>query len=335
MSIGKNLELPQDAHLSRYFRLGRHALFAGLKLIQVSIGDRVLVPSFICRDLLASIHAVGAIPTFYEINRCMEPISLPNMEGIRAIVAVNYFGFPQDLSLFREYCIQNNAYLIEDNAHGYLSQDGTGNLLGSRGDLGIFSIRKTFLLPDGAMLLVNKKELKSNVAQQLPFRSGGLSINFLMRQVLIKLQHSTGIGMLTIGKDLKRFFRLLYTGYPITPLRPEDEYELPPEPAPHRYIIKFLHNIDVEGEITRRRRLFHLFHNKLASLDIQPVYTELAPGTVPYGYPFFGEGQAYKEAIILAKSEGYDCFYWPDLPSSIEHDAPLYYKKLLMINFTT
>ncbi len=333
MSIEKNLGLPQDSHVSRFFRLGRHALFAGLNMIQVGVGDRVLVPSFICRDILSSIYAIGAIPTFYDINRYMEPISFPNMQGIRAVVAINYFGFPQELSLFREYCMQNDAYLIEDNAHGYLSRDEIGNLLGSRGDLGIFSIRKTLLLPDGAMLLVNKKELESNVADQLPFRNGVLSINFLIRQIFTKLQHKTGIGVLTIGKNLKRLFRLLYTGHSITPLRPEDEYELPPEPTPHKYLLKVLYNIDVQKEITRRRRLFHIFHDKLASLNIQPVYNELPPGTVPYGYPFFCEGQAYKEALAIIKSEGYDCYGWPDLPSKIVENAPTFYKSLYMVNF--
>lgn len=317
----------------RYFRLGRHAFLAALKILQLQPGDLVLVPAFICRDLLASIHAVGAIPVFYEVSRGMRPVNLPNVGGVCAVIAVNYFGFPQDLSPYRIYCERNGSTLIEDNAHGYLSCDETGMLLGTRGDLGIFSIRKTLSLPDGAMLIVNNAELKSRMDQQLPCRKDLLPINFWIKRGLTWLQRKTGITFLAIGKDLVRFLRYLCTGHTITPLSLASEFEMPPEPAPHCRSIAALPNLDQVSEIARRRRLYGEFHKRLTSLNIQPVFGTLPAGVAPYGYPFYSDAHTAKVAIKLARKQGFDCAYWPDLPANVVQNAPLYYQSLLIVNF--
>ena len=116
----------------RLFSLGRYALLAALRVTGVSPGDKVLVPGFICRDLLASIHAVQGTPVFYPVDRTLAPQSLLAAQGAKAILAVNYFGFPQSLEPFRRYCAEHGASLIEDNAHGFLSRDALGHALGSR-----------------------------------------------------------------------------------------------------------------------------------------------------------------------------------------------------------
>lgn len=317
----------------RYFRLGRHALLAALNILHLQPGDRVLVPAFICRDLLASIHAVGAIPVFYEIGSDMKPVKLPEGNGVRAILAVNYFGFPQDLLPFRTYCEHHGATLIEDNAHGFLSCDETGKPLGTRGDLGIFSIRKTFVLPDGAMLMVNKPELQANLGHQLPSRDQRLPLSFWFKRGLSWLQRKTGIALLGMGQDFARRLRYWRTGYAIAPLLPENEFEMPPDPAPHIYSISALPKLDFGSEASRRRRLYDEFHTKLASLNIQPVFGEMSAGIVPYGYPFFADEQTAQEAIRLARKQGLDCIHWPDLPAAVASTAPLHYRSLWMVNF--
>jgi len=138
-----------------FFSLARHALLQGLKLAGVGSGDSVMMPEFICRELLASVHLAGAQPVFYPVDEQLKPVSLPTGKNIKAVVAVDYFGFPQDVAPFRKFCDSQGAVLIEDNAHGFLSRDPGGQLLGLRGDMGILSIRKTFPLPDGGALVVN------------------------------------------------------------------------------------------------------------------------------------------------------------------------------------
>jgi hypothetical protein len=324
----------KDFSRVRFFRFGRHALLAALKVINIQLGDRVLVPAFICRDLLAPIHVLGAIVVFYEIGPDMKPLSLPDVPGLQAVLAVNYFGFPQDLAPFRLYCKAHDAILIEDNAHGFLSRDETGIFLGARGDLGIFSIRKTFALPDGAMMMVNKSALQGSLEPQLAFSDQTLPISFWIKRYLSWLQRKTGIALLTIGKSIARSIRYWRTGYAIAPLLPENEFEMPDNPALHRYTMSTLSKLNLPQESDRRRNLYIVFTNLFAPLNIKPVFQNLPVGTVPYGYPFYANDKAAQIATRLARKQGFDCIHWPDLPEAVAPTAPSHYQSLWMVNFT-
>ena len=50
------------------------------------------------------------------------------------------------------------SWIIEDNAHGFLSNDEKGVCLGSRTDIGLLSIRKSAFLPNGAAMIINNKK---------------------------------------------------------------------------------------------------------------------------------------------------------------------------------
>jgi len=316
-----------------YYRLARYALYEALRCIQIVPGDRVLLPAFICRDMLASIHAAGAVPVFYEVGRDLKPLELPVVDRMRAVVAVNYFGFPQDLLVFHRYCSSNSAVLIEDNAHGFLSCDAAGRFLGERGDFGIFSIRKTFLLPDGAMLMANTLEWQSCMSEQLPFRRESLPSSFWMNYYLSGIDRKTGIAFHALGQDLIRKLRYLRTGHAIAPLVSADEFEMPLLPAPHRVSMAMFARQDFAGEIERRRMLYGEFHESLSLLHIKPLFHDLPEGTVPYGYPFYAEKSAAQQVARVARSRGFDCIQWPALPAAVEHEAPLHYKTLWLVNF--
>lgn len=317
----------------RYFRFGRHALLAALNILQLRPGDSVLVPAFICRDLLAPMHAMGANLVFYEVGLDMRPVNLPDGNDVRAVLAVNYFGFSQDMLPFRIYCEHHGAALIEDNAHGYLSCDENGSPLGTRGDFGVFSIRKTFALPDGALLVVNKPEWQGHLAPQLPCRSELLASTYWVKHGLAWLQRKTGVALLAMGQDLARYLRRLHTGHAIAPLLPANEFEMPPEPAPHSHSMALLPNLDRVSEVSRRRRLYLEFQARFSGLNIQPVFGELPVGVAPYGYPFYADIHTAQMATKLARKQGLDCIHWPDLPAAVSLNAPLHYQSLWMVNF--
>lgn len=328
-----NLDAGFGFNTTRYFRLARHALAAGLEVLRLQSGDKVLVPAFICRDLLASIHAVGAEPLFYEVDIGLRPVLLEENPSVRAVLAVNYFGFPQDLRIFQDYCERTGAHLIEDNAHGFLSADAEGSILGTRGDLGIHSMRKTFILPDGAALVVNSPALQNHVPNQLAFLQSGLGISFRLKRLLSSMQRSLRLPALAWMQNLVRWVRYIRTGHAITPLAEENEYELPSDPAPHQYIVKALKVIDKQGESQRRRGLYQRFQLQLAYFSIQPVFTSLPPNTVPYGFPFYASDSDAALVVKVARSAGLDCVRWPDLPKAVALRAPVHYQSLWMINF--
>ncbi len=318
---------------SRYFSLGRHALAAAFQLILIEKGDCVLVPAFICRDILSALKQAGAIPVFYPVTRDLTPEFFPEAEKARAVLAVNYFGFPQPLKPFRELCDRYGTALIEDNAHGFLSRDENGRLLGSRGDVGITSIRKTLLIPDGAVLSLNRPEWMHRLLPSIGCSQQPLPKRFFIKRAVRSIQSYTGFPLKTAGGKLTRYFRKLRTGYELPQPSPEVENVIPGDPAIHCVSLDLIRNFDEEREVKRRIRLYDEFHDRLSAFDIEPVFKSLPRHTVPYLYPFRADQKTVLHVMRLAQNSGFDCIHWPDLPTQIAGNAPDHYLNVWGVNF--
>ena len=82
----------------RYYSLARYAPLDALRLLSVGHGRRVLLPSFLCRDLLVPITLLGAAPCWYEVEPGLTPAGSPDTwPEADAVLAINYFGFRQDM----------------------------------------------------------------------------------------------------------------------------------------------------------------------------------------------------------------------------------------------
>jgi len=317
----------------RLFSLGRYALLAALRIARVAPGDKVLVPAFVCRDLLASIHAVQAEPLFYPVDRTLGPQLLPSAQGARAVLAVNYFGFPQELEPFRAYCAKHDATLIEDNAHGFLSCDAIGDPLGSRGDLGFVSLRKTIATPDGAALLLNRADWADRLPAPLPCRGDPLPAGFVAKRVLGGIQVATGVRVRSLAERTVRYARRLRGGRDFSSSLPDPETLIPGEPAIHCESVRILEKIDAEGEIERRRALYREFRRDLRSLNLEPVFEDLPPGVAPCGYAFRAGDSGAAAVARIARNVGFACSRWPDLPVAVAPDAPEFYRNVWLLNF--
>lgn len=317
----------------RYFSYGRYALLSGLAAIGIKKGDSILVPAFICRDLLASIHSIGAQPVFYPVNRKLQlavpPTDLPSA---KAVLAVNFFGFPQDLAPFEEYCSNSGAILIEDNAHGLFSQDEMGRFLGTRGDIGIFSLRKTISLPDGAALLLNRSDDNWTLAPQLPFSKAPPSKGFLIKKGLRRLVPFMGISLPRMLTTLGRLVRKLRTGHEIAPSPPDAERCLPGSAIPCQGLPGILAQVDPDREIQRRRETYQAVGAIILEGGGEPVFDDLPPGTAPYVFPFRATESALKRIKSLLADVGLECHPWPDLPDAVAPTAPEHYK-VWMVGF--
>lgn len=322
-----------NAKTIRYFSLGRHALVAALKMLQIGRGDSVLIPEFICRDLLASLHALQVEPLFYPVDRQLAPVDLPTRPDVKAVLAVNFFGFPQEIAPFRRYCESNKAFLIEDNAHGFLSSDAQGIRLGSRGDLAIFSYRKTFHMINGAGLQANREDLVQRLPDGMDCSDANLPPNFLIKKALWKVQDATGISITPYGEKMVRGIRKAFTGNAIPAPDPESEFTIPDAAAIHCDSIRILEHIHVSDEIKRRRGLFHEFRLVLKDIDIDPVFNELPENVSPYGFAFRASPANAARVAVIASDKGFNSAFWPCLPSEIVAAAPEYYKNVYWVNF--
>lgn len=318
----------------RYFSFGRNALVEGLAAAGVGKGDKILIPGFICREVLSAINSIGAVPTYYKVDKNLKMYEAPeNLPHVKAILFVNYFGFPQNLSSFRKYCNRTGAILIEDNAHGLFSQDDDGRYLGTRGDIGIFSLRKTIPMPDGAALVVNNPDIAYKLKPQIPFNAKYEPASFKIKQGLRRLVPLIGATSVQSVTSCIRFFRKLLTGYEIYPSMSNDEYILPDQVAPCANLFSYLSAVDIVEEKGRRRELYNWIDTLLKHLDCEPVFKTFPDYVVPYCYPFYAGHSKISKIKKLLNKQSLQCFQWPDLPKAVEPIAPEHYRNMWLVQF--
>ena len=321
----------------RYYAYGRQALVEALRLANVLPGDEVLVPALICKDVLSSIHTVGAKPVFYQVDKTLTPVLLPNSSLIKAVIAVNYFGFAQDLKPFLDYCKKFSVKLIEDNAHGYLSANVDGVLLGNRAPLGITSIRKTMRIPDGARLHISDKQLSEllpdQLPPQLPLNEKPLGTRYLLQQRFSKVERLTRLPLLRWVRSIVRLRRYLLTGEFIATSTTLAETEVVVPVGPRESSMKQIQKLDEQAEAKRRTELYGRVSSALDKSKITSIHGHLPKNCIPYGFPFFGDTEAARDVQRLVNRFGVEVIRWPDLPEAVVADAPDHYSNLWLVNF--
>ncbi len=151
------LPFPFEAEGVRYYYFARNAVWTAVKLLGLARRE-VLVPAYHHGVEVEALIDAGAVPRFYPLGSGLEidPVDLVSRIGpaTAAVYVIHYLGFPQPLDAVAEACRARGIPLIEDCALAALSSDGE-RPLGSRGDVGIFCLYKTFPVPNGGVLVVN------------------------------------------------------------------------------------------------------------------------------------------------------------------------------------
>jgi len=322
-----------DGQEAKYFSLARQALCLALKAAGVGQGDVVLLPDLICADILPAITSLGGKPVYYPVDKALEP-QLEGHVGMaaKAVIAVNYFGFSQRLEACRAYCSQYGAILIEDNAHGLFSRNAEGVLLGTRGDFGVFSLRKTLPLMNGAVLVRNQNEVQVTALPSKQMSVMPVSQVWRAKQLMRTLVPLIGPVGLQSLLNIGRFCRGL--------LSPEGESEVNSAhngaidlEAPYADFYVDIAKTDVAEEVKRRRALYVWVESYLQGYPCSPVFRSLGDNVVPYGYPFYAEEQDMAVICKRLKQQGLAYFSWPNLPEEVEADVPAWYKKIRVVQF--
>lgn len=143
-----------------YLNSGRSALDIGIKLLSLKKNTNILVPEIIC-DVVIEILLKNKLKIiYYKLDNKFRPIwsdlYKKSFNKISCILMVHFFGYPQNLSKFKELTKRKKIYLIEDNCHS-LNISYKGNILGTNGDIGIDAPRKIISnLYSGGRLFINK-----------------------------------------------------------------------------------------------------------------------------------------------------------------------------------
>ena len=174
---------------------GSTALIAALRLLEVKIGDEVIVPSHTFIASSTCIDQVGATPVFVDVEEeyhtlCPDAVEAAISSRTKAIIAVHLYGQPINPRIF-EISKSQGIPLIEDSAQAH-GAEINGRRIGSLGDLATFSFfpsKNMAVGGDGGALLANRPDLADKVGMAIDhgrldkYRHDFLGSNFRLSEM--------------------------------------------------------------------------------------------------------------------------------------------------------
>jgi len=253
----------------RLFRFGRHALFEGIRSLDLEAGDQVLVPAYHHGSEVEALIRSGLECRFYAGTEALEPDEdeLEELIGrrVRALHLTHYLGFPQNAPHWRRWCHDRGLLLIEDAAQAWLSSTG-GRPVGSFGEVAIFSVYKTVGVAYGGVLFcpAGARAVSDHAGREL----GQLA----ERHLLWLLQRSP-LGWRGRAREGDGEYAA------------EADFDLGDPGAPPSTAVSFLlPRLADPGIPARRRAAYRLLLEGLAEHVPQP-FRELPPGASPFLFP--------------------------------------------------
>lgn len=155
---------PFDVRNATYFYRARNAIYHLFRALHFQAGDTVLVPDYHSGNEVWAIRAAGASVAFYPVRRDLS-LDLDAVRRLcrnyhpRALFVIHYLGWPQPMNELMSLCRERGMLLIEDCALSLFSEYH-GHPLGSLGDYAVFCLYKTLPVPNGGMLVQNRRVLE-------------------------------------------------------------------------------------------------------------------------------------------------------------------------------
>lgn len=301
-----------------YYGMGKAALRDGLDHLGCRSTGNVLVPAYLPDGVVEPILELGLEPRYYSIEADLGPDLADLVARIdaesRAVMVVHYFGFPQPrfeevLSLATD----RDLFVVDNSAHSPFSRRDS-RLLGTFGDVGFTSFRKTLPLPDGALLVGDGV---SACASPLAGHASWVSpsnCRHLVRKLLTFVRFRT---------DRPRRIAdaaLVLAGAP--PVGPELTYAL--SKAPMSSLSWYLTGtIDPRGVIAARRAVYSAWLDVFAGQpEASLLYESLPDGVCPQAVPLvFDRADAARRFVEAVKTAGVEGVHtWPHLREAVGED---------------
>ena len=153
---------------------GSDALLLALMALGIGPGDEVICPAYSFFATASSVSRLGARPVFADIDPATYNLSVAAVREaaagctrLRAVMPVDLFGLPCEVSDFVELCDELGVPFVEDAAQAIGARDAQGQVAGSRADVGCFSLYPTKnlgALGDGGAIITRDRELAERIA---------------------------------------------------------------------------------------------------------------------------------------------------------------------------
>ena len=142
---------------------GTSAMHAALYAIGIKKGDEVIVPSITFHATATPVEKYNAKIIFCDCdikngNISVEDLKKKITKKTKALIITHLCGHPCEMDEILKITKKNKIFLIEDCSHAHLSKY-KNKLVGTFGDIGIFSMDRNKLLStgEGGVLITNKK----------------------------------------------------------------------------------------------------------------------------------------------------------------------------------
>lgn len=329
------------------YGFGKAALRDGLAAQEYERGAAVLLPALVPDGVVEPIRELGLEPRFYDVHvdadgdtdltPSLSDVEAVAEEGEAALVAVHYFGFPNPrFSELLALAEENGVDLVSDNAHGALSRVD-GRLLGTRGALGITSLRKLLPIPDGAALYLNREGAYDRVRSPYAGVADGYrraEATFVAKSLAmgVRDRHPTAVGALrrvgsggvsgvAVTNGATRGNGANGTGErcgATSERDPEAIYRGAKRPM-SRLSARVCARIDPHEVVAERRATFRAWIDRLEDVPgVEPVYRRLPDGACPQACPVIAE-TAERATEIVDVTPG--THTWPPLPRAVADSA--------------
>ena len=285
--------------------LARTALKLGLEELGANPNQILLVPDYCCDVILHPLDQLGLKILYYEVSDELSPnwdqLDKIDISNVFGILMIHYFGEPQNIKKFQDYCRKKEIYLIEDNAHGYGGKY-KGKWLGTFGDIGISSPRKILRTSHGGILYLLNQPIIINPdcsLKRIPFLE--VVVNLLK---LIVYRCQPLYDYILVQKLKKIDF--------------SDPYEFRERQQKdtklsifEKYIIK---NAKIKDIAKKRRKLWFRWKEYLSNQGLRPVFTRISEHSCPWLIAFYCDDISQRNFWIKwGMNNGFPLFSWPCL----------------------
>jgi len=277
----------------------RAGIALALQQLEITAGDKVLIPAFHCIAMVEPVEWLGITPVFYKIKKnChidFEDLRLKIDPKVKAIIIVHYFGFPQDVQKVRKFCDQNKIYLIEDCAHSFWGES-SGIGLGESGDWAVTSAMKFFPVLDGGFLYSSKHLFAGQKVSASPvltnlktffntfekaFKFGRMKFLSKLFKVFLSLKDIIWTSIKKQSKETNQFYYLSsasHGGYSFEPFWMDKKMS---------WMSQWVIRLSCQKDIikTRRTNYIKLLAQIKALPGVLPVFPDLPDHVVPHVFP--------------------------------------------------
>lgn len=305
---------------------GRGGLEVCIKLLGLSCNDTALMPALIPEGVMIPFNKGGVKIEYFDLKRDLQTDvdqlikNINENPSIRCLVIIHYLGHPeQNIVKIKQICDESGIYLIEDCAQALFSRSKNEILLGTTGDISLFSLPKTIPVVDGAVFNINSRKIKykSNSIEYRYSLTGWLAkvllfINLLLNNYLDGMKPSISYWKLgNLNKHIYHFYyRLLKRS---------------PKPMKMSYVTRrIIRNLNHNEIIERIKSNLTIIYTRIDREKYNLLFKDYDPNYILMGVPIT-TGERDKLRSLL-RSKGILCFiydrHWNYIPQDQENMFP-------------